>query len=73
MQSLIAFRRRSVSAISFVPDDGGLTTDEREFLDRLAARAEEIGDSVQAVKGRVLGDNARGRQDFGESSLVHWR
>lgn len=73
MQTLNDFRRRSVSAISFVPDEDKLTPSAREFLDRLAARAEKIGSTVEAVKGRLLGDNARGLQEFGESSLVHWR
>ena len=42
------------------------------LLRMLNYRLQQLGSSVEAVKSRVRGDNALGRQEFGESDFVHW-
>ncbi|MGE4074979.1 MAG: hypothetical protein AB7F22_05470 [Reyranella sp.] len=43
------------------------------FLVRLEQRVRALGDLPAAVKARIRGDNAIGRQEFGDSDIVHWR
>lgn len=48
-------------------------TGPNPFLVRLEQRVRALGDLPAAVKARIRGDNALGRQEFGDSDLIHWR